>query len=300
MRLRHIELFHAVLTTGSLTGAADLLNISQPAASKALQHAEHQLGFALFNRVRGRLQLTPEALLLRHRVEKIIQDLHDLQRLTANLGRPESHPLRVTCTPTLAQALVLDATTLLRRDFPDTTTELFTQHSAEMCESLMLHEADIGLTLQEACHPGLRQEPLCRGHVMVIAPPGWWPEAALAQPLPVAELAGQPMIGIAVQDALGRMLQNHLAQVEPAPRTSVWVQTYQLAYALVAQGEGLALVDPFTASRDGGQAVQTRPLKLQLDIVLYALYRLESPLNPVQRHFLDQVRELAEQVLAPA
>jgi len=39
MRLRHIELFHAVLTTGSLTGAADLLNISQPAASKALQHA---------------------------------------------------------------------------------------------------------------------------------------------------------------------------------------------------------------------------------------------------------------------
>ena len=35
MRLRHIELFHAVLTTGSLTGAADLLNISQPASSKA-------------------------------------------------------------------------------------------------------------------------------------------------------------------------------------------------------------------------------------------------------------------------
>lgn len=300
MRLRHIELFHAVLSTGSLTGAAELLNISQPAASKALQHAEHQLGFALFNRVRGRLQLTPEALLLRHRVEKIIQELHDLQRLTANIARPQSHPLRVTCTPTLAQALLPDATTLLRRTFPGTTTELFTQHSLEMCESLMLHETDIGLTLQEAAHPGLRQEPLCHGQVMVIAPPGWWPDDELAQPLPVAELAGQPMIGIAVQDALGRMLQNHLAQVEPPPRTSVWVQTYQLAYALVAQGEGLALVDPFTASRGGGQAVQTRPLKLQLDIVLYAVYRLDSPLNPVQRHFLDRVRLLAERVLAAA
>ena len=46
MRLRHVEIFHAVLTTGSLTGAARMLNISQPAASKVLQHAEQQLGFA--------------------------------------------------------------------------------------------------------------------------------------------------------------------------------------------------------------------------------------------------------------
>ncbi|WP_099653378.1 MULTISPECIES: LysR substrate-binding domain-containing protein [unclassified Rhodanobacter] len=298
MRLRHIELFHAVLTTGSLTGAADLLNISQPAASKALQHAEHQLGFALFSRVRGRLQPTEQALLLRHRVDKIIQELHDLQRLTANISRPESYPLRVTCTPTLAQALVPDATTLLRKSFPGTTAELFTQHSAEMCESLMLHESDIGLTLQDASHPGLRQQALCHGHVMVIAPPGWWSAEELTQPLPVSALADQPMIGIAVHDALGRMLQSQLAQVEPAPRTSVWVQTYQLAYSLVAQGEGLALVDPFTASRGSGVAVQTRPLKLQLDVVLYALYRLDSPLNPVQRQFLELVGQQARSMLA--
>ncbi|MHB1058146.1 MAG: LysR family transcriptional regulator [Rhodanobacter sp.] len=300
MRLRHIEVFHAVLTTGSLTGAADLLNISQPAASKALQHAEHQLGFPLFSRVRGRLQPTQEALLLRHRVDKIIQELHDLQRLTANIGDPESYPLRVTCTPTLAHALVPDATMLLRKAFPNTTAELFTQHSAEMCESLMLHEADIGLTLQDAGHQGLRQEPLCRGHIMVIAPPGWWSEAELAQPLPVTALADQPMVGIAVHDALGRMLQGHLAQVVPAPRTAVWVQTYQLAHALVAQGEGLALVDPFTASWGGGKAVQTRPLKLQLDVALYAVYRLDSPLNPLQKRFLDIVRRLAGRMLAPA
>jgi len=190
MRLRHIELFHAVLTTGSLTGAARLLNISQPAASKVLQHAELQLGYALFSRVRGRLQPTSEALLLRHRVERVVHELHGLQRLTANIGRPESYPLRVTCTPTLAQALVPDATTLLRKAFPGTTAELFTQHSAEMCESLMLHEADIGLTLQDAGHQGLHQEPLCHGHVMVIAPPGWWSAAELTQPLPVTALPG--------------------------------------------------------------------------------------------------------------
>lgn len=298
MRLRQIELFHAILTTGSLTGAADLLNISQPAASKALQHAEQQLGFALFSRVRGRLQPTQEALLLRHRVDKIAQDLHDLQRLTANIARPESSPLRVTCTPTLAQTLVPDATRLLRDAFPAMTAELSTQHSVAMCEALMLHEADIGLTLQDSGHHALHREPLCHGQVMVIAPPGWWTDAELAEPLPITALADQPMIGIAVQDAFGSMLQNQLTQVAPAPQTAVWVQTYQLAYALVARGQGLALVDPFTALHDGGSNVQTRPLKLQLDVVLYAVFRMDSPLNPMQQHFVDLVRKLAQQMLA--
>ena len=299
MRLRYIELFHAVMTTNSLTGAANLLNISQPAASKALQQAEHQLGFTLFHRVRGRLHPTEQALLLRPRVEKIIRDLHDLQRLTANFARPESEPLRVTCTPTLAQSLVPDATTLLRKAWPAATAELSTRHSAEMCESLTLRETDIGLTLQDASHPELRQEPLCQGRVMVIAPPGRWSPAELAQPLPVAALAGEPMIGIAVQDALGSLLQSHLMHVDPPPQISVWVQTYQLACALVAQGAGLALVDPFTASQGDGGVVQTRPLALELDVVLYAVYRLDSQLNPVQKHFIELVRKLARQVLEP-
>jgi DNA-binding transcriptional LysR family regulator len=297
MHLRYIELFHAVLTTGSLTGAARVLNISQPAASKALQHAEDQLGFSLFSRVRGRLQPTQQALLLRHRIEKIIQEVHDLQRLTTNISRPESSPLRVTCTPTLALALVPDATVMLRRVFPGTTAELFTQHSAEMCESLTLREADIGLTLQDTGRHNLRQEALCPGQVMVIAPPGWWSDAELSQPLPVSALAGQPMIGITVRDALGNMLQSHLAQVDPAPHTSVWVQTYQLAYSLVAQGEGLALVDPFTARCDVGHRVQMRPLELRLDVMLYAMYRPDSPLNVVQKRFLELVRQLAQRML---
>ena len=165
MRLRYIELFHAVLTTGSLTGAAKLLNISQPAASKALQHAEDQLGFELFSRVRGRLQPTQEAMLLRDRIEKIIQDVHDLQRLATNMSQPESTPLRVTCTPTLAMGLLPAAVALLRKAFPHTIVELSTQHSVPMCQSLTLRDTDIGLTLQDIGHQTLRQKALCRGRL---------------------------------------------------------------------------------------------------------------------------------------
>jgi DNA-binding transcriptional LysR family regulator len=287
-----------VLTTGSITGAAKLLNISQPAASKAVQHAEDKLGFALFSRVRGRLQPTSQALLLRDRIEKIIQDVHDLERLTKNMSQPGNCPLRVTCTPTLALTLLPGATVLLRKAFPDVVVELSTQHSTAMCESLTLRDTDIGLTLQDTGHQNLRQRVLCRGQVMVIAPPGWWPEAELAQPFPIEALANQPMIGITVRDALGSMLQSQLAKVEPTPRIAVWVQTYQLAHSLVAKGEGLALVDPFTARCGDMTSVQMRPLKPYLEVVLYAMHRPDNPLDPVQKRFLDLVRQIAQRMLA--
>ena len=55
MRLRHIEVFNAVMQTGSVSAAARLINVTQPAVSRTLQHAELQMGFALFQRARGRL-----------------------------------------------------------------------------------------------------------------------------------------------------------------------------------------------------------------------------------------------------
>ena len=55
MRLRQIEVFHAVYTCGTMTSAARLLNVSQPSVSKVLAHAEQQLGYPLFERVRGKL-----------------------------------------------------------------------------------------------------------------------------------------------------------------------------------------------------------------------------------------------------
>jgi DNA-binding transcriptional LysR family regulator len=193
MRLRYIELFHAILSTGSLTGAARLLNISQPAASKALQHAEDQLGFAMFSRVHGRLRPTPQALLMRQRIDDIMQEVHDLQRLTSSISEPEGFPLRVTCTPTLAMTLLADAAVALREAFPGTSAELSTQHSVAMAESLVLRETDIGITLQGSDHYNLCQEALPRARDGDRAA---WLVARCRNGAPIAgERTGQPADG---------------------------------------------------------------------------------------------------------
>ena len=55
MKLAHLEVCNAVLLTGTVTGAARLLHMSQPAVTKMLQSAENQFGFKLFTREKNRL-----------------------------------------------------------------------------------------------------------------------------------------------------------------------------------------------------------------------------------------------------
>lgn len=60
MDVRQIEAFHAVMTSGTTARAAQVLRISQPAVSKAIASLERAVGFALFDREKGRLVPTPE------------------------------------------------------------------------------------------------------------------------------------------------------------------------------------------------------------------------------------------------
>ena len=188
MRLRHIEIFQALLQAGTLTGAAQLLNVSQPAATKLLQQAERELGFTLFSRVGGRLQLSSEGQLLRDKIENLSDELRELRRLSLSIRHAGQQHLRVVSTPTLANTVVPQAISQLRKQFPDASIELLTEHSHEMQRSLLLRENDLGLTLQEMHHPGLHQEKLLRGKLMVIAPEGWWNKAQLRKPMRLAEL----------------------------------------------------------------------------------------------------------------
>ena len=53
---RHIEVFRAVMTAGSVTKAAQALFTSQPTVSRELARMESLLGYPLFDRGPGRLR----------------------------------------------------------------------------------------------------------------------------------------------------------------------------------------------------------------------------------------------------
>ncbi len=298
MRLRHIEIFQAILQTGSVTGAAKLLNITQPAATKALRHAEAQLGFSLFSRIRGQLHPTAEARLLEEATGKVFDDLREVRRLAGNLRSHGDRPLRIVTTPTLAQSLLPASIAQWRRRYPKTPCVLATHHTRELVESLLLHEADIGFSLQEPKHPALRSETLAQGCMRVIAGRGQWSEVLSGKPMVLQELAGRPLIALDTRDGLGSLLSSQLDEMEDAPVITTYVQTYQVARSLVEAGLGLAVVDPFTALVHTSEAVQVRELHPCIMVTLYAVSRSSDGKHPAASALIRQMAEQARQLLA--
>lgn len=298
MRLRHIEVFHAIMQVGTISGAAQVLHISQPAVTKVLQHAELQLGMPLFERVRGKLYPKPEAHRLFAETEKLNRDLQGIRRLAASLKGRAVETVRLVSTPTVAVSVLPAAMTLWRRDFPETRCELATHHTGEIVNALRLGEADLALSLQDPRHPGIVAEPIAQGVLTVMAPAGTWSAADCRTPIAADGLTGE-LIGLADRDPLGEMvLAACEAQgVNPVFRTVV--QTYQIARSLVEAGAGSAVLDPFTAASAAPDKVQCRPWSPSIPVHLYLLSASHSPLSHGARELANCIGAAARACLAP-
>jgi DNA-binding transcriptional LysR family regulator len=270
MRLRHIEIFSAIMKTGSAIGAARLLNVSQPAISKMLQHAEQTLGFALFIRSKGKLVPTPEALRLQQELQPFDDQLARIRRVAVNLASGKDAPLRVAATSSIAQYLVPEALATWSRTFPDAQCVLVTSLTREMIYWLLVGEIDIGFTMQPTSHQSLVTTPLGNFELCAIAPANWWPKRMLDQPLMPADIAGQPFISLDASSLLGVIVQNWLGGVQPEIKASV--QTYALARSLVEAHMGIAVVDSFTAQAgDESAGIQRRKIMTSAENHVYAL-----------------------------
>jgi len=296
MRLRHIEVFHAIMQVGTISGAAQVLHISQPAVTKVLQHAELQLGMPLFERVRGKLYPKPEAHRLFAETEKLNRDLQGIRRLAASLKGRAVETVRLVSTPTLAISVLPQAMTAWRRDFAQTRCELATYHTSEIVNALRLGEADLALSLQDPRHPGIVAEPIASGNLTVMAPAGTWSEAECAQPIGAADLSGE-LIGLADNDPLGEIVVAacEAQGVQPVFRTVV--QTYQIARSLVEAGAGTAVVDPFTAASAASGKVQRRQWAPAIPVQLYLLTANHAPLSHGARELANCIGATARACL---
>lgn len=284
MRLRHIEVFHAIMQAGSISGAAQLLHISQPAVTKVLQHAELQLGMPLFDRVRGKLVATPEAQRLYIETDRLSRDLIAIRRLAAQLRAGTQDALRVLATPTLGASVLPAAVTQWASLMPDARCTLATHHTREIVNALMLGEADMALSLQDPHHPGIKAEVLATGPMVALCPKGS-AEAKTEGELPLAEIETE-LIGMAEDDPLGHQVLNAFAAQDMHPASRITVQTYQLARALVEAGVGLSIVDPFTAASADRSRVRVRRLAPAIPVQLTLLTPVSSPLTQSGRRFV--------------
>ena len=297
MRLRHIEVFHAVMQAGTISGAAQLLFISQPAVTKVLQHCELQLGIALFERIKGKLYPTPEAHKLFVEVDRLNRDLQSVRRMASSLRDKPEQTVRLVSTPTLAMSVVPTALTLWRKKYPDVRCKLSTHHTPEIVSALLLGEADFALSLHDPKNPSIGVETLAQGHMSVIAPAGTWSARMAATPIHVTEIP-KNLIGLAVDDPLGNQVVNVADAFGHTLDAHTVVQTYQLARTLVENRVGTAVIDPFTAAQIEPAKAQRRTLSPEVPVQLFLLTANSSPLSQSARHLVQCIRDEATRCLA--
>lgn len=282
MRIRSIEIFHAVMQCGTVKGAADMLHITQPAATRLLQQAERQAGFPLFQRVKGRLVPTREARALYPEVEQLYVRLDGIRQLVDNLAHGQGDMLRVACVPSLAQDWLPKALAPLIQRHPRLRLSVRTLHSRQIVDSLVLRETDIGFAFDAPEHPALLAEPLAQARLVCVGP-----RLGRSQ-LPLAELATLPVIDLDASDPLGRRLHHarELHDIQWAPR--MLAHSHHAAIALAREGIGLALVDSFT----GSAARATLPLEMavvepEIPVTVHAMRLHDAPGSALVRHLVD-------------
>ncbi|MBD1552018.1 LysR family transcriptional regulator [Pseudomonas typographi] len=292
MHLRHLEVIDALLRTGTVNAAAEWLGLGPLEVESRLAETERDNGVLWFSRSRGRLQPTPDLLALQPHIQYVLGGLEPLRRQVETLREHQAPPLRLMCSEPLVAHLLAQSVAALRKRFPDVTCQLASDALPAMEHALLLHECDLALALEPAEHPHIHSTTLAVGKVHFLAPHGWL--GPRQRHIGLAALAGQGMLGLQQPDGLAIALEQRLRKVAPAPRVRIRVQSYQWLRAMVEAGEGLALVDPFTAQAARASGLDVCPVSPAIDVPVYALTRHgQAPQGAAMRALLEIVTEKA-------
>lgn len=295
MRLRQIEVFHAVYENGSISAASRALNVSQPAVSKVLRHTESQLGITLFELVRGRLVATDEAHALFREVDEVFGRIASLQATAANLRSSGAGHLRIGVVPSLGLELAPAAITAFRAGHPGVTFDVKTLHHSEVLRSLYERDCDLALAYDLPNQPRLKCRQLVSASLMVIAQPGVFPSATAS--LPIGELAGREVISVSGSGPIGDKIEAALAGAQVTAQEIVSVSTYYVAAALVRSGSGLAIVDQFTARSAISNGLDRFQLVPEMRFGVQAAWLEDRPPSRLGHDFIQSVSKVLDELL---
>ena len=287
MKLKQIEVFRAVMLTGSITDAASLLNVTQPGVSRTIKHFELQLGMRLFERLKGRLLPTREARLLFERVQAAYRGIKEVEKYAATLAEGEHSTLRVVGSPSVTLEVVPAALAAMLERSPSARFTLEVLPHPALVDALVAGQADVGICAAGIEHPMLRIEKLFTMELVCVMRRGC-PLAGKKSVSP-RDVSGMPFIGFDDQTFQGRQIANAFrdagAPIEPVAK----VRFARTACSLVAAGVGIAFVDQLTAAHAAKWEVEAVPVKPAILIPISVATPLAQSLSTVTERFIGDV-----------
>jgi DNA-binding transcriptional LysR family regulator len=297
MKMRQVEAFRAVMMSGGVTSAAEMMNISQPSVSRLIADLERALGFALFERRSGRVFATQQADALYDAVRRSFTGLELLEQAARRIGAHPVGTIRVAALSAIAGAVLPPVLAAFSARYPDIKVTVESLGQSGVLDRVFLGQADIGLSVEAEPRTGVVSTPLADAEYICALPRGH--RLAGKSQIDAADLDGEVFVGpMHDADALWYGIDEVLTTAAVKPLRRVETQHAFATYAFVHAGLGLAVAEPFSAPLFHQLGVHIRRFRPRL-CVRFALLEPEiGPTPPAIAQFRTGVMAAADDVLA--
>lgn len=297
MKIRQLEAFRAVMLCQTVTRAAEMLHISQPATTRLIADLEDAVGFALFERLRGRLHPTAEAQALFEEVQRSLVGIDRIAQTALDIRDMQRGSLQIAAAPALALSFLPRAIAAFMPDHPQTHITMLPHSSRTVVQMVSEQRCDVGFAILSMNHPSTHGERLISTRMVCALPAGH-------------RLAGQDVIR--PQDLAGERFVSHprvldsrlqidalFASYGIECRVQVETQVSWSICAFVEEGLGVALIDPITAHEYKGTGVCFRMFEPLLTTDFSVLFSAQRSPSILLKAFVAHTRAYALSRLDP-
>lgn len=296
MELRQLTALVTVAEVGSVTKAAKLLHVVQPAVTRQIRLLEQELGVPLFQRTRQGMVPTPAAQVLIMRARRA---LHELDAARAELRPEPGEVAGIVSVGLLESVLDILAQPLaeaVAQRHPGIELRLFTGYSGHLQQWLDSGEIDLSLLYNLSDTPSLSVVPLVREQLWAVAPP----DAGLSvgTPVPWATVLAHPLVLPVSGHGLRVLIDRARAAVPVEPRTVVQTNSMLVQKNLVLAGHGWTVLPAagvaadVAAGRLSGAPLTAPDVERSVVLGLQHRSRLLAPVEAVASSLTRLIGEL--------
>jgi DNA-binding transcriptional LysR family regulator len=288
MELRHLRYFVVVAEELHFRRAAERLHMSQPPLSQQIRALEDELGVALLERNRRRVELTAAGAAFYERARDILDSVDEASRLARRVNRGEVGRLAVGFVGSAMYTRVPELLGAFSARYEEVDVHLRELTTAAQLRQLESGQIDVGFIRPASERAGLAIETVEREPVVVALPESHRLAAEAA--LDLEQLAGETLVLLGREESPG--VRESLAGATERVHGDVQeVREMQTVIALVRAGVGISLV-PGSVRALAREGVVYRELREGGPTVELAMAWRSEDRSPVLAAFQEVAREL--------
>jgi len=293
--LRQIEVIRAVMMAGTISGAAEMLNVSAPGISRLVKYTEESLGIRLFERKAGLFVPSIEASKVFEQVREVYKGVENLQQAVGSLQQGEDVRLAFASAPSVAQFVAARVLKRVRARYEDLFIDLNILKIEETVDYLLLERGEFVIMSSPVQNASVENEKIAEGRLVAIVPEGH--HLATKNEVSVHDLESEQLIGMDPNDPYGKLISRPFIDAGVNIKHAMRGRFAQTLVSLVRHGLGVAIIDEFSVAEVYMPGVVRRPLAEEVPVSTYVARKKGRVLSGFADFTIKQFRrELAKAI----